>query len=407
MTEADGHLRSRADIVTLAEDCPALRFSSKFADIVALGCGRAGLLSPVFDRRATGSVAPSRGGGREVALVLGANGFVGTHLVAALTRQPGIRKVYAAVRSTPDLAGGARLQATLTRYRIHDIDLDKIVPTPADLTKRNFGLADDEYTRLLEDTDFVFSCASSTDYSRSYLELRNDWVLSLLRVLQFSVERRRKHLTYLGSVGASFYRNPSDFRRPDSWWYSGYCQMKWVNGALLRALFDVDDVSVTLCEAPYVLGSTAVGLDPGRHYSWWRLIDLAATAGAIWKGPGMNYIPVDVLAEVVANNALADGPLNYLLPCNPIGYHNTLFADLLDLDLVEWPDFVRLVSHRISPRYQDTLLSSNVDALIRIVNEPGPTLPRGHDPSWCDNRRLFGMYLRNIDFRASSRREVA
>ncbi|CAN5374052.1 hypothetical protein BH09ACT7_BH09ACT7_30840 [soil metagenome] len=383
----------------LTAGCPALRFPGKFADIAALNCGQPQLLRPVFDRRATHH--PAGDSDREIALVLGANGFVGAHLVAELSRRPEIRKVYAAVRRTADVAGLTRLRATFNQYRVDDVDLDKIVVTAADLTQTQFGLPDADYAGLLDETDLVFNCAGPTDHTKSYLELRTDWVLSLLRVLQFSIERRPKHLTYLGSVGSRCYRDHDDFHRPDSWWYSGYCQMKWVNGELLRGLFDIDDFHITLCEAPQILGSTTVGLDPRRRYSWWRLIDLAASAGAIWNGPGMSYLPVDVLTDVLVSNATADQPLQYLLPRNPIGYHNDIFADLLGLDMVDWPEFVRLVSSRVSPGYQNTLLSSDVDALIRLVNQPGAALPPGHDPSWCDTRSLLRMYLQNIGIRAS------
>jgi thioester reductase-like protein len=387
----------------LTADCPALRYPGKFADIAALNSGETAQLRPVFDRRALRHTATGTGVGREVALVLGANGFVGAHLIAELSRRPGIRKVYAAVRRTADVAGLARLRTTLSQYRVDNVDLDKVVVTAADLTQCQFGLPDPDYARLLDETDLVFSCAGSIDYTKSYLELRNDRVLSLLRVLQFSVERRPKHLTYLGSIGASCYREHADFHRPDSWWYSGYSQMNWVNGALVGGLFDSEDFRVTLCEAPQILGSTTIGLDPGRHYSWWRLVELAVSAGAIWDGPGMNYVPVDVLTEVLVTNAVAAEPLKYLLPRNPIGYHNEIFADLLGLEMLEWAEFVQLVSSRVSPGYQNTLLSSDVDALVRVINEADPVIPPGQDMSWCENRRLFRMYLQNNDIRLASR----
>ncbi|MCM4084252.1 hypothetical protein [Paractinoplanes hotanensis] len=46
-----------------------------------------------------------------------------------------------------------------------------------------------------------------------------------MRTLRPATERRRKHVTHLGSLGAHLYAEPGDFGRPDSWWYSGYAQM--------------------------------------------------------------------------------------------------------------------------------------------------------------------------------------
>ncbi|MGH3789372.1 MAG: SDR family oxidoreductase [Pseudonocardiaceae bacterium] len=337
--------------------------------------------------------------GSEVALVLGGNGFVGAHLVARLSREPGIRKVFATVRATAEHTAEQRLAQTLDQYRVADLDRAKVETLDADPTKTHFGLPPRRYGKLAEDVDLVFTCASSTDYTAGYLDLRDAWVKGLLRVLQFVGEVRRKHVTYLGSVGSYFYQRPADFLRPDSWWYSGYAQMKWVNSQLLGWLARDGAFSVTLCEAPYVLGSTTVGLDPGRHYSWWRIVEIARSIGVIWDGPGMGYTPVDVLVDLLTTNAMRQRPLPRLLPRNPTPYDNKLLADLLGLRTAGWTEFMAEATRLVHPARIRTMLSENCDELIRITNAPPYVLPADHDPSWCDNRRLMEMYLGNVRFR--------
>jgi nucleoside-diphosphate-sugar epimerase len=299
------------------EDCPSLKFGGKLADIAALRHGDRTALCPTLDNTTRNRLSKMLPPGREVALVLGGNGFVGIHLVARLSREPGLRKVLATVRATPGCTPEQRLKQALARYKITDLNLNRVTLVDVDPTKAMFGLSTERYIALTEEVDMVFNCASSSDYTTSYLELRDDWVKSLFRILQFSIEAKRKHVTYMGSISAYFYQNPSDFHRPNSWWYSGYAQMKWVNGELLRWLARDGSLSVTLCEAPYVFGSTKVGLDPGQHYSWWRIIEIARSIGLIWDGAGMNYTPVDILVEVLTINALLDKPLSRLLPRNP------------------------------------------------------------------------------------------
>lgn len=398
--------RPRCGLTLVAEDCQSLKFAGKYADVEALNSGEVQLMQPVIDKLTRSRVAAMAPPSREVAFVFGANGFVGAHLVARLVREPGIERVIAAARPSATQTVQQRFAQTLHDYRIGEIDRSKIDLVEATPTQTYFGLPLRQYQALRADVDLIFNCASSTDYSASYLELRDDWVKSLLRVLQFSIDAKRKHLTYIGSVGAYFYRKPADFRRPDSWWYSGYAQMKWVNGQLLRWLARDDTFSVTLCESPYVLGATDVGLDPGRHYSWWRIIEIARSVGLIWQGPGMNYVPVDVLVDVLTQNASADSPMHRVLPCNPDPYSNELIAELLGVDVVHWSEFMGAVSERISVRHARTVLSANIDELVRIVNAPGALLPVGYDTSWCDNRRLYAMYLKNIAFR-DVRRTVA
>ncbi|MGN7131824.1 SDR family oxidoreductase [Rhodococcoides corynebacterioides] len=392
----DAHLVS--PVVALTADAPSLLFPRKYADIAALSAGDAMLLRPVLDPATADAVADMPEPRHEVALVFGANGFVGAHLVAELSTRDDVTTVYAGVRGSADVPAADRFEETVARYDITEIDRSKITVIEAVPTRTRFGLDEATFVHLRETVDQVFNSASSTDYDATYLDLRRDWFESLLRVVQFTLESRRKHLTYMGSIGAFLYCNPEDFLRPDSWWYSGYCQMKWINGRLLRWLNADALASVTLCESPYVLGSTTVGKDPGRVYSFWRAIELGNSVGALWDGPGMNYAPVDVLTQVLADNALADSPLAYLVPSNPEPYSNAVLADVLGLDLVPFDEFVRRVNQHIPPARTAALLGSDVNDLIRRSNAPS-VLPAGTDTSWWDHTALFTKYLAHIEFR--------
>ncbi|WP_261778584.1 MULTISPECIES: SDR family oxidoreductase [unclassified Rhodococcus (in: high G+C Gram-positive bacteria)] len=397
----DAHLVS--PVVALTGDAPSLLFPRKYADVAALSAGDHELLRPIVDPSTAEQVRSMAPPADEVALVFGANGFVGAHLVAELSLRPGITTVYAGVRSAGDSTATERFEETVAQYSITGIDLGKIVVIEAVPTQSNFGLDEATYLQLRRTVDQVFNSASSTDYDSSYLELRQDWFVSLLRVVQFTLEDRRKHLTYMGSIGAFIYTSPEDFLRPDSWWYSGYCQMKWINGQLLGWLARDGVASVTLVESPYVLGSTTVGKDPGRVYSFWRAIELADSVGAMWDGPGMNYAPVDVLAAVLADNALGDGTLPHLVPSNPVPYSNAVLASALGLDLVPWAEFKAIVDSKIPAEKTASLLGSDVNDLIRRSNAPS-LMPPSFDASTWDHDVLFALYLSVIQFRDATAR---
>lgn len=379
----------------ITRDCRSLRFAGKYADVVALSTGDPTALRPTVDVATRRRVATMPEPRRDTALVLGANGFLGAHLIGQLSRDAQITEVVAMIRPTGSESARRRLQATLDQYEI-SVDMAKVRIVEGNPTARFFGLDREGYTALADSIGLVYNCASSTDYLSSYVDLRDDWFLSLLRVLEFSVTRTRKHITYVGSIGAHLYQRAEDFRRPDSWWYSGYAQMKWVNSVLLGWLADDDTFSVTLCEAPYILGSTQRGLDPGRAYSFWRIVEVAIAVGAIWDGPGMNYVPVDVICEVMVHNAQADVPMARMLPSNPTGYDHRLYADLLGLDLVTWDEFYRRVADLAGEEFAATMLGDNIDVLMRKVHKPEAILPADHDASWCDHRRLFELYFSTV-----------
>ncbi len=277
---------------------------------------------------------------------------------------------------------------------------EKICVINADPLRPAWGLDSHFYETLKEQVDIVMSCASSTEYTPSYLQLREHWLFNLLQTLQFCIEGNEKHLTYLGSVGARFYSNSIDFIRPDSWWYSGYAQMKWVNGEILKWLSHDGILPVTLCEASYIFGSTTLGKDPGLHYSWWRLIEMAKNIGMMWEGQGLNYSPVDILVDSLVVNALSSQPISFIQPCNPFPYDNSLYAELLNCKLVPWEEFKQQALKIYSERRLNDLLSEDMSELIQRANNSA-VFPIGYPSSWCDNQKLMRLFLNNVPFRAA------
>jgi nucleoside-diphosphate-sugar epimerase len=380
----------------LSPEFPSIRFAGKFADVEALNRGDARALQPTLDAETAshwaGIERPAGGNG----LVVGGNGFVGAHLVAHLSTLPQIAKVWALVRGdrTPPRD---RLDATLKKYRVSAVDWSKIEVVEGTPTAPRFGLPAGLHGELSAGVDLVYNCASSTDYSVGYLDLRSDWVLSLLRLVEFCADGGPKHLTYLGSIGRFFYQVAEDFVRPDSWWYSGYAQMKWVNAQLMLSL-GAQGMPVTLCDTHYVLGATTVGLDPGRTYSLWRVLELAKALGVVWDGAGMNYVPVDVLVGAVTANSLAARPLTRILPRNVDPYRTSLWAAGLGIDVVPWQFFVSEVQER-APRAMGSLFSSDIDQLVGVVNRPPALFPPGYTFSWPTTDALFELYFSRIAFR--------
>lgn len=376
---------------------PHLRLPSKFADLVALDTGDASKLRIELNDEAFEKIENNkRDCWGETILVLGGNGFVGVHLIKRLLEDSRVKQVYTIIRRQEAMSPLDRLQETMVSYGLvlSDKEKRKLNCIEGQITAQQFGLAEIEYKRLGEIIDTVFQCASSTDYSVSYLDLRSDWVMGLLRVLQFCLEGKLKQLTYLGSTIAHLYQNIEDFCRPDSWWYSGYAQMKWVNQGLLASLVK-SGLRITICESPYILGSTSVGKDPGFHYSFWRGTSVAKNLKLIWDGQGPNFVPVDILANALVENMLSFHPLSLLRPCNPNFYYNEILAPLLGCELVSWNDFFANVCQLPRENIR-SLIPEDLPQLIEKANLD-PIFHEGFDTgTFPPTEQLMEFYLSQL-----------
>ena len=128
-------------LYSLSKDCPSLKFTSKFADIAALIDGNSLALRPAMDDATREKLATMPPPQKEVALVVGGNGFVGAHLSARLSREPSIRKVLVTVRATAEHTPAQRLEQVIERYKIADIDRSKLSLVEANPTQMMLGLS--------------------------------------------------------------------------------------------------------------------------------------------------------------------------------------------------------------------------------------------------------------------------
>ncbi|MGF6383581.1 hypothetical protein OKW33_006118 [Paraburkholderia atlantica] len=170
---------------------------------------------------------------------------------------------------------------------------------------------------------------------------------------------------------------------------------KW---RVIRWIADDQVFPVTLCEPSYVLGSTSLGVDPGLHYSWWRLIEISKSIQQIWDGEGLNYNPVDILTDALVVNALTKVPKSYLQPCNPVPYNNSLLAELLGCQIVPLEIFKKTAQAEISSMRLAKLLEDDCSEMVHRANCPA-VFPEGYPTAWRDNRALLDFYLQNQSFR--------
>ncbi|RMD97239.1 MAG: NAD-dependent epimerase/dehydratase family protein [Deltaproteobacteria bacterium] len=385
----------------------AFSFPSKFADIVALDRGDERFLRPLVPARLRecdlGSEPRERWG--ENVLVLGGNGFIGIHLIERLLRDPKVAQVTALVRPCRTSSPRSKIEAALRAY---DLDAgiarnERFRIVAGFPMRKRFGLRAAQYRDLSEGVDTIIHAAGSTSYTASYLSLRPRWVLGMFHLLHFALDRRVKQLCYVGSTIAHLYREREDFQRPDSWWFSGYAQMKWVIQGMLRHLQGMG-MRISVCEAPYVLGGIEGARDPGLHYSFWRMALLVKRLGVMWPGKFPAFVPVDLLVEALVRN-IGHARLEPLI--RPIFPGNPTMADLSGVfgcRVVPWEDFMKRLKRVVNRRYL-RMFPPDMLELIERTNLPAIFPEGGLQRALPPVETLFSRYL-DVLSRTLARRDL-
>lgn len=349
---------------------------------MALAKGDPSSLELCLDGSALGllEARPSRPGDGSRVLLFGAAGFVGCHLLHRLLSEPRVRGVYALVRAREGRSGIQRILDTWDTYRLDArvADASRLTVLEGTLSAPRFGLSAQTYDRLAQDVDLVVHAAGSPDYQRPYEEQREETVFGLLGALQFCFARHLKRICYVGSIIAHLYEEPADFRRPVSWWYSGYSAGKWVAQQMLASL-SARGLPVQVCEAPFVLGSSTLGKDPGFKYANWRVFQLCKMLGFVWDGEVSPFVPVDCLADATVLNAMSDVALPRIRPVVSEGVRMSDVGRLTSCRVVSWEEFYAEVRHRAPPELL-RLLPTDLPELIHKTAKPA-IFPDDYDRS--------------------------
>ncbi|MFF0488645.1 amino acid adenylation domain-containing protein [Nocardia sp. NPDC004068] len=252
----------------------------------------------------------------ESVLLTGATGFLGSHLLAELLGATDAT-IHCLVRAGTRERAEERIRAGLRTYGVSDeIDPERVIATPGDLTEPRFGLSDTDFRRLAEEVDVVFHNAAWVNFIYPYETLRPANVGATIEILRLAATGKTKRLHYISSQGVFASQGLAGVARVDEntvptdphHLLMGYVETKWVSEILLRRARERGlDVSV---HRPHDIGGDSRS---GRWKSDGFVPALIAGCAEIGCVPDyplpLDLTPVDIVARAIVDLALHREPV--------------------------------------------------------------------------------------------------
>lgn len=250
----------------------------------------------------------------ERALLTGATGFIGAHLLSALLDGP-VREVRCVVRAGSDDAARERLLRTLGDYRLRDeARWARVTVVRGDLALPRLGLDQRTFERTAAEVDAVYHCGAWVNFAYPYEVLKAANVEGTRTLIQLAAAggpgRVRLHFVSTISVFEGPYyqrlgRVAEELPVASSeGLVNGYAQSKWVADRLVAGAAD-RGVPVTVFRPGRATGHQATGVHNPRD-----ALALALHAGfRVGALPRLDVeirpVPVDWMAGTIAEISLA------------------------------------------------------------------------------------------------------
>lgn len=182
----------------------------------------------------------SRMGDVHKVIVTGANSFVGVHIVEALLGW-GASEVACLVRDGAEQTAAQRFAQALRENRLEHLDLSRVRVYPADISRPQLGLGDEDYQRLDREFGALVHNAANVNHVLDYESLAADNVEPIFALLKLCEGQRKKVFNFVSTLSAS--STVDDAGRvlelpaaatPPIYIRNGYNLSKWVGERILE-----------------------------------------------------------------------------------------------------------------------------------------------------------------------------
>ena len=304
----------------------------------------------------------------------GSTGFLGAFLLRDLLDFYAGTKVYCLVRCADEKAGKDRVLKNLEDHQILKSDhVDRIVALKGSLEKKNFGLSDQRYKEMAEQTQMVIHNGAVVHWVHNYEKLKGANVTGTVEALKLA-QHGNKPFYFISSTAVFetlHYQNMALVPESDpldnagNMLTTGYAQTKYVSEKLI---FEAQKrgAKASIIRPGYITGDSKSGVTNSDDFLW-RLI-----SGCIElkKCPKMrnklNTCPVDFVSSLIVK--ITASPKFLGKSYHTINPNIFRFDDFFD-QLVQYGWDVEGVSYVNWRRdLQDLTLNSQNNALFPLLH---------------------------------------
>jgi thioester reductase-like protein len=271
-------------------------------------------------------------------LLTGSTGYIGAHIASNLLADHS-EPLNLLVRSRSDQEARERLWRSLQLHmefaRFEECLNSRIRIFVGDLTDAHFGLADDDYSRLIRTTDSIIHCAASLN-RKSEKSCLNVNLRGTLEVIQLATRAREHHglrrFSHVSTVAVAGQRlnevvqedTAIDWNRSD---YDPYARTKKFCEHMVRQL--LPDVQRTIFRPSIVLGDSR--RPETNQFEMVRAFVFLAGLPALPFRPTarIDIVPVDFVADAVATLHQKERPAHEIYHLSS-GTDSETFAELTD-----------------------------------------------------------------------------
>lgn len=136
----------------------------------------------------------------DCALITGATGYLGAHLLHELLQKGRYKKIYCLVRAENDTLARDRLRTTFIKYQLPIWELSQVKVITGDIQQPQLQLPNPVYNKLSEEVDCIYHVAADTSYIKPYSAIKKPNIEGTANIIALASHLRHKVLHYVSTL---------------------------------------------------------------------------------------------------------------------------------------------------------------------------------------------------------------